>query len=605
MKIFIQLLIIFVVISFLSFLMSRILSVDWYSLSTPYVLFMSILLFLLILYISYTAYSAFKNKEKLQFGKFIGIIIFSLVILFSLYTYDLYLSKQENQGLIKTEDSPKGNSSSGNKNGSNQNSDNNQEQTDNQQSNSAGLVQLDFGQYVSLEDEIRLSNEIIMYADLPELKYIRRFVLSGYNSNFYFFKEANKFENDIPNLSDNHYWECPIKKDYKSRLEFNQRYYIVKFSYNAVFSVNDPYKIIPLENINPQRFITNYKVHSMSLFENKGMLSKIKDFGNMQRDMYSYYTKGTSDKRVVDLANKITKNKINVYDKVISIQNYLSKNYKYSLKPGGKDKTDKLMYFLFENKQGYCTYFAFSLVLLCRSIGIPSRVAVGFLPSKNREWYNKYLIMGMDAHAWCEVYFLDYGWVTFDVPTFSPSEELKSENQNELLNKLIENDLNTLLRSKEVEKIIDKDEVVKPVEIINYKIRFLIIAVILTILFILLFIKLLIPTLCKLSKSRIKVIQKSTIYLIGYLQDLGISKIKGETLSEFAIRLKNESYLDLDKIVSLYLVSKYKEIISNEELKMFLNELKFIRNLAWKKASIKNKLLSLIGLKTISIFLQH
>jgi hypothetical protein len=88
----------------------------------------------------------------------------------------------------------------------------------------------------------------------------------------------------------------------------------------------------------------------------------------------------------------------------------------------GLPSANKLTYFLFENHKGYCAYFAGATLFLLRALGIPSRVATGFLTvdrsDKNKGWYWFY---EDQAHAWVQVYFPGYGWIDFD--TTVPSTE--------------------------------------------------------------------------------------------------------------------------------------------------------------------------------------
>jgi hypothetical protein len=55
------------------------------------------------------------------------------------------------------------------------------------------------------------------------------------------------------------------------------------------------------------------------------------------------------------------------------------------------------------------------MVVLCRAAGIPARVATGFAPGVASS--DGFDLRSMDKHAWVEVYFPDYGWVTFDPTT--------------------------------------------------------------------------------------------------------------------------------------------------------------------------------------------
>ncbi len=139
---------------------------------------------------------------------------------------------------------------------------------------------------------------------------------------------------------------------------------------------------------------------------------------------YTYMPANAEYKRITALAQKITQNAAAPIDKIIAIRDYfLSKDefnqplFKYSDNPGipGIPSASKLNYFLFENRKGYCAYYAGATLFMLRSLGIPSRLAAGFLAtdrsSKNPGWYWFY---ADQAHAWVQVYFQGYGWIDFD-----------------------------------------------------------------------------------------------------------------------------------------------------------------------------------------------
>lgn len=60
-------------------------------------------------------------------------------------------------------------------------------------------------------------------------------------------------------------------------------------------------------------------------------------------------------------------------------------------------------------RQGYCEYYATTMIMMLRSQGIPARLAVGYLPPDNAG-----MVLSSSAHAWVEVFFPGYGWVSFD-----------------------------------------------------------------------------------------------------------------------------------------------------------------------------------------------
>lgn len=64
-------------------------------------------------------------------------------------------------------------------------------------------------------------------------------------------------------------------------------------------------------------------------------------------------------------------------------------------------------------REGYCVQFASAMAVMARTLGIPARVAVGFLPG-DRALDGTYSIRLRDAHAWPELYFEGTGWVRFE-----------------------------------------------------------------------------------------------------------------------------------------------------------------------------------------------
>ncbi len=118
--------------------------------------------------------------------------------------------------------------------------------------------------------------------------------------------------------------------------------------------------------------------------------------------------------RVNALAHQIDGDRNNVYETAVAVQNYLLQNYEYSL---SVERTPDLMPiedFLFVNKAGHCEFYATSMALLLRILGIPTRVVNGFAQGRWNEFGNFFTVRQSDAHAWVEVYFPSYGWVTFD-----------------------------------------------------------------------------------------------------------------------------------------------------------------------------------------------
>lgn len=121
--------------------------------------------------------------------------------------------------------------------------------------------------------------------------------------------------------------------------------------------------------------------------------------------------------RVYRLAEQITEPYDNNYDKLKAIEAYLNE-YSYTKRPAkiAKDQ-DFVDGFLFDTKEGYCTYFASAMAVLGRCIGIPTRYVEGYICYFDEKVDSQYAIRNQNAHAWMEAYFEGVGWVAFEPST--------------------------------------------------------------------------------------------------------------------------------------------------------------------------------------------
>ncbi len=114
-----------------------------------------------------------------------------------------------------------------------------------------------------------------------------------------------------------------------------------------------------------------------------------------------------------DLALDITAGAQTPYDKACAIQIYLSRYYNYALDVEIQPANiDFVSYFLLSSREGYCTYFATAMTVLCRMAGLPARYVEGYLAEPDAGGVAH--VTGEDGHAWTEVYFEGFGWLTFD-----------------------------------------------------------------------------------------------------------------------------------------------------------------------------------------------
>lgn len=120
------------------------------------------------------------------------------------------------------------------------------------------------------------------------------------------------------------------------------------------------------------------------------------------------------DPRIDDLARKIVGTEKNPAVEARLIENYLRRNYGYTLELPPSEPADPLSFFLFHRKKGHCEYFASSMAVMLRIVGIPSRMATGFQSGVFNPISGSQLIRTSDAHAWVEAWLPHYGWATFD-----------------------------------------------------------------------------------------------------------------------------------------------------------------------------------------------
>jgi hypothetical protein len=128
--------------------------------------------------------------------------------------------------------------------------------------------------------------------------------------------------------------------------------------------------------------------------------------------------------RIRALAHDVTAGSRSPYEAALRLTQYLSsERFTYTLVLKRQSALEPLEEFLFVRRSGNCEYFAASLAVMLRSVGIPARVVGGF---QRGEWnpYGRYFMVRMkDAHSWVEAAFDGAGWVTLDPSPRAAAEE--------------------------------------------------------------------------------------------------------------------------------------------------------------------------------------
>jgi hypothetical protein len=141
-----------------------------------------------------------------------------------------------------------------------------------------------------------------------------------------------------------------------------------------------------------------------------------RDFSGVPRE---YLQLPRISPRIRRLTRRVTSSAHTEFGRAKSIWEYFTDGahgFSYSLSTAPKISPNALADFLFHGKRGFCEQYASAMAVMLRSIGIPSRVAVGFTPglAGGRQAAGTRTITSRDAHAWVEVFFPGYGWQTFD-----------------------------------------------------------------------------------------------------------------------------------------------------------------------------------------------
>lgn len=128
----------------------------------------------------------------------------------------------------------------------------------------------------------------------------------------------------------------------------------------------------------------------------------------------SYLQLPAIDPRIPKLATQIVGSAATDYERATAIEQYLKSRYGYTLQLQRNTVADPIADFLFVRRQGHCEYFASSMAVMLRTLGIPARVVNGFHSDEYNDLTGNYVVRAKNAHSWVEAFFPGYGWQTFD-----------------------------------------------------------------------------------------------------------------------------------------------------------------------------------------------
>ncbi|HEX2046395.1 MAG TPA: transglutaminaseTgpA domain-containing protein [Acidimicrobiales bacterium] len=98
--------------------------------------------------------------------------------------------------------------------------------------------------------------------------------------------------------------------------------------------------------------------------------------------------------------------------------------------------SDPLETFLLEDRSGPPETTATALAVMLRALGVPARLALGFLPGTRTGPGGEFVVRVRDLHAWVEVWFPGIGWQRFDATGKSPPRQAETDSVWDRLRRL-------------------------------------------------------------------------------------------------------------------------------------------------------------------------
>ena len=216
------------------------------------------------------------------------------------------------------------------------------------------------------------------------------------------------------------------------------------------FALSNASAITQRVNPSPRRFVAAYDATSSVLHVPiKRLLGRASIPETWSDEKRAHYLTGPDDPRFQSLAQELAeevdlRHHGDVILSSLAVKRYLEKNGYYTLSEKHLGAKDPAASFLFGNLRGYCVHFAHSAVALLRSLGVASRVALGYaVDLRARGDGSALVIMGDTAHAWPEIHIDGIGWIPFDIyPERSdePPTELVQQSLESIFGELARDD---------------------------------------------------------------------------------------------------------------------------------------------------------------------
>jgi transglutaminase-like putative cysteine protease len=145
------------------------------------------------------------------------------------------------------------------------------------------------------------------------------------------------------------------------------------------------------------------------------------ELSRLYRNWYSELPAG-SNPRTVALARDMREAAGSDRNFVESVLQMLNRDeFYYTLEPPplGSNPVDR---FLFDTRRGFCEHYASAFSVMMRSVGIPTRIVLGYQGGEVNPLGGHLIVRQSDAHAWTEIWLDGIGWQRVD-PTAAVAPE--------------------------------------------------------------------------------------------------------------------------------------------------------------------------------------
>lgn len=358
------------------------------------------------------------------------------------------------------------------------------------------------------------------------------------------------FDADVPRTGPNQ----PFKGEEDPRLE--KRHPLVQSMYLLTehklgFAIDYPVSVVPLKNPNPSRFKNAFRVHSFApAFQLSELATQETGDPRWSEQVRSHYLKQHPDPRYALKAKEISAGLQHPLEQAVAIIQHLNKTAIYTLTPNHEvaPDADPVAPFLFGDNRGYCVHFAHAITFMLRGLGIPARIATGYMTDLSQARDGHILLRMSDRHAWAEAYVQDFGWIPIDIQP----EQVESHADTQVDMKVLEELMDLLGPDEELlpnnllaDEASQQPANWNPISLswLWYVIAALIASATL--------VKIALRHAWRLPANSHKQIKRAYISLASILYDMGLRRRRGETRLEFHARLQNTLGTPLPKLLAL------------------------------------------------------